>query len=80
MNKSNKSEQVFANCTTGGPVLAYVREGKITRIEPLRLTPEDGGDWFIEARGRSFSPDRKVRLSPYTLSERSRIYGSNAVG
>ncbi len=77
MSSYTEGEQVFTNCTTGGPVFAHVKDGKITRIEPLELSPEDGGDWTIEARGKKFSPDRQLRLSPYTLSERSRIYGSN---
>ena len=49
-------EQVFTNCTTGGPVLAYVKDGHINRIEPLRLGPDDAGSWTIEARGKKVFP------------------------
>ncbi|MFC1868529.1 molybdopterin-dependent oxidoreductase [Thermodesulfobacteriota bacterium] len=79
MAKTRKGEQVFTNCTTGGPVEAYVKDGQITRIEPLKLGPDDAGDWTITARGKKFSPGKRVRLAPYTLSERSRIYGSSRV-
>lgn len=69
-----KGEQVFTNCTTGGPVFVYVKDGKITRIEPLQYSPEDAGRWTIEARGKKFSPPSVARLAPYILSERARTY------
>jgi trimethylamine-N-oxide reductase (cytochrome c) len=69
-----KNEQVFTNCTTGGPVLVYVKDDKITRIEPLQYSPDDAGLWTIEARGKKFSPGNVARLAPYILSERSRTY------
>jgi hypothetical protein len=31
------NEQVFTNCTSGGPVRVYVKEGKIVRMEPWNL-------------------------------------------
>jgi len=73
------SEQVFTNCTTGGPVFVYVRNGKITRIEPLQLSPDDAESWVIEARGRKFSPPRKAMVSMFTLAERSRTYTSDRI-
>jgi len=73
------SEQVFTNCTTGGPVFVYVRNGKITRIEPLQLSPDDAESWVIEARGRKFSPPRTAMVSMFTLAERSRTYTSDRI-
>ena len=71
-------EQVFTNLTTGGPVKAYVKDGKVVRLEPLEFSGADAaGNWTIQARGRLFTPPTIARLSPYTLAERSRIYGSN---
>jgi molybdopterin guanine dinucleotide-containing S/N-oxide reductase-like protein len=75
--KASKGEQVFTNCTTGGPVKAFVRDGKIIRVEPLEYAPEDGGSWVIKARGKSYSPPNIARISSYTLAERSRIYAPN---
>ena len=77
MSNSKNGEQVFTNCTTGGPVHVYVKDGKITRIEPLKISPDDTDSWTIEARGKKFSPGKRARLSPYTLAERSRIYASS---
>ena len=73
---NSSSEQIFTNCTSGGPVNVYVKDGKIIRMEPLELEKNEGS-WVIEARGRRFSPPPIARISPYTLAERSRTYGSN---
>jgi len=76
---SKKDEQVFTNCTTGGPVHVYVKNGKITRMEPLELSDDDAASWVIEARGKKFSPDRIARVSPFALDERPRIYGTSRI-
>ena len=77
LNSKNK-EQVFTNCTTGGPVNVYVKAGKITRIEPMELSKDDA-TWVIEARGKKFSPENRARVAPYALAERSRIYGTTRI-
>jgi molybdopterin guanine dinucleotide-containing S/N-oxide reductase-like protein len=74
-----KNEKVFTNCTTGGPVNVYVKEGKITRVEPLEFGPDDAGKWTISARGRKFSPSDIARLAPYIIAERSRIYSKDRI-
>jgi len=79
MAYSTKDEQVFTNCTVGGPVYVYVKDGRIKRLEPLELGPDDAESWVIEARGKRFSPPRKALVSPYTLAERARIYASNRI-
>ena len=78
MSNNVKGEQVFTNCCTGGPVYVYVKDGKITRIEPLELSKDDA-TWVIEARGKKFSPENRARVSAYALAERSRIYGSSRI-
>ena len=74
-----KEEQVFTSCTTGGPVYVYVRNGKITRIEPLEFSEEHTAPWVIAARGKKFTPPKTAMVSPYTLAERSRIYTSSRI-
>lgn len=70
----NILEQVFTNLTNGGPVLVYVKDGKIVRIRPLPLHDSDAPSWTIKAGGYSFSPLRKACVSPYTSVEKARIY------
>lgn len=77
MNIPASGERFYTNCTTGGPVQVYVRDGKITRIEPLQLDDNDAASWTIEARGRRFSPPRMAKVSPYSLAERSRTYAES---
>jgi trimethylamine-N-oxide reductase (cytochrome c) len=74
----DKRDRVLTNCTSGGPVRVYVNQGKMTRIEPLELEKGEG-HWAIDAKGRTFSPPSIARISPYTLAERSRTYGSNRI-
>jgi molybdopterin guanine dinucleotide-containing S/N-oxide reductase-like protein len=71
------SEQVFINCGNGGPFSIYVKDGKMLRLRPLILGPDDAPSWQINARGRQFAPPRKVCLPPYSLSERARAYSED---
>ncbi len=73
------SEQVFTNCTVGGPVRVHVEEGKITRVRPLILGEGDAKPWTIEARGEKFSPPHRTTVAPPILAERQRVYSSDRV-
>jgi len=79
MVSNTEEEQVFTNCTFGGPVNVYVRDGKITRIEPLELDDNAAAPWVIEAHGKKFSPPKTAMVSPYTLAERSRTYAGSRI-
>jgi len=67
-------EEVFLNCTQGGPVRVHVVDGKITRIRPIVLDETDGHSWTIEARGKKFTPPRKTTLAPWAQAERPMVY------
>ncbi len=69
----------YTNCTKGGPIFVYVKDGRIISVEPLELSPEDAESWAIEARGKSFSPPRKALVAPWTLSVRAKVYAPNRV-
>ncbi|MFC1901423.1 molybdopterin-dependent oxidoreductase [Chloroflexota bacterium] len=73
------SEKVFTQCTGGGPVFVYVNDGKITRIRPIVLSENDSPSYKIEAKGKTYRPPRKVALSPFTLTERVKIYSENRI-
>jgi hypothetical protein len=50
-------EQVFIQCTVGGPVRVYVKDGVITRMRPMVFYHKvDAPSWVIEARGKKFRP------------------------
>lgn len=70
-----KSEEIFVNCTNGGPIFVHVRDGKIIRIRPLIFDDQkDAKSWTIDVEGRKYSPPRKACLSSFTLTERMKVY------
>jgi molybdopterin guanine dinucleotide-containing S/N-oxide reductase-like protein len=73
------AEEVFVNCGLGGPARIHVKEGKITRVRPLVLDETDPPSWKIRARGRVFTPPRKVCLPGFSLTERARAYSENRI-
>ncbi|NWG02637.1 MAG: molybdopterin-dependent oxidoreductase [Syntrophaceae bacterium] len=73
------SEQIFTNCTVGGPVWVHVKDGRIVRVRPIQLDESDPPSWTIEVQGKKFSPPRKTTLSPYVLAEKNRIYSEDRV-
>ena len=74
------SEQILTNCTVGGAVSVYVRDGKIVRIRPLVVEEGDLKPWTIsDSEGREYSPPEKLTLQPFTLTERNRVYAEDRV-
>ena len=73
------SEKVFINCTVGGPISVYVRDGKIVRIRPLVVEDGELKPWTINAHGKRYSPPKKVALSPFTLAERAKVYSEDRI-
>jgi trimethylamine-N-oxide reductase (cytochrome c) len=68
------AEQVFTQCTVGGPVRVYVKDGVITRMRPIIFDEDDAPSWTIDARGRKFTPPRRTTLQSYECAERQRVY------
>ena len=73
------SEQIFTNCTVGGPISVYVRDGEIVRVRPIQIDESDLKPWQIESKGKKFSPPKKIRLAPYILTERTRVYSDERI-
>jgi anaerobic selenocysteine-containing dehydrogenase len=68
-------EEVFVQCTVGGPVRVYVKDGVITRMRPIVFDDkEDAPSWVIEAKCKKYSPPRKTTLQSYEVPERQRVY------
>ena len=73
------SEQVFTNCTVGGPISVYVKDGKIVRVRPIVIDEKDLKPWTIEAKGKKFSPPKQVKLASYITTERTRVYSDDRI-
>lgn len=69
----------YTNGTTGGPVFVDVKDGKILRITPIEFDENDAPSWTLEARGRKFTPPRKVKIAPWTAAHRSTIYSPRRI-
>lgn len=69
----------FTTMTNGGPCFVYVQQGKIVRITPIDLQPNDGASWSIAARGKTFVPPRKATVAPHALAWRSMVYSPERV-
>lgn len=44
-------EQIFVNCTNGGPIRVHVKNGRIVRIRPLTLDDSDAASWTLKVKG-----------------------------
>ena len=67
----------YVSNSNGGPVFVYVKNGRIIRITPIDFDETDGSSWTINARGRSFTPQRKGTVSPFVLGLKSLIYSKD---
>jgi molybdopterin guanine dinucleotide-containing S/N-oxide reductase-like protein len=73
------AEQIFTNCTMGGPVFVHVRDGRIISVRPLVFNEKDGPTWAIDVNGRKYAPPPKAAVAPFVLTERARVYSEDRV-
>jgi len=67
----------------GGAARVDVENGKIVRIRPLhydeKYSPEEIGQWQIEARGKVFKSRLKTLINPHGLAYKKRVYSPNRI-
>ena len=68
------SRKVSYGNTLGGPVEIHVENGEIRRLLPVTLKDDDPSGWVIKARGREFTPPRKVTVTCSGLQDRDKVY------
>ena len=73
------SEQVFINCTNGGPIRVHVKDGKIIRVRPLTFDDTDAASWSLNVKGRELRPPRKAGVAAFSLTEKSRVYSKDRI-
>ena len=64
--------QISYGNTLGGPVEIHVENGEIRRVLPLTLKDDDPNGWVIKARGREFTPPRKVTVTAAALQDKDK--------
>lgn len=64
----------FTTGTNSGPLFVYVKDDKIIRMTPIDLDDSDADSWTINARGKTFTPQRKTTINPYSVALKSMVY------
>ena len=54
--------------------LYEVEDGRIRRIRPIVLREDDPKGWTIQARGKSFTPPRRVTMTALGLQDKDKCY------
>jgi len=67
----------YTNGTNGGPVFVYVKDGKIIRTTPIDFDAEDAPSWSITARGKTFTPPRRMTLAAHGQCQKSMVYSKD---
>ncbi|MCO6188404.1 molybdopterin-dependent oxidoreductase [Rhizobium sp. L1K21] len=67
----------YTQMTNGGPLHVYVKDGRILRTNIIEFDDKDPGTWTIEARGKTFSPQRKGCVAPHSLAMKGNVYAEN---
>lgn len=75
------NEKIYVNLGVGGgPVFIHVKDGRIIRCRPLVFGNEEKvPTWKINAQGQSFTAPRKVTVTPFSLTERARVYSKDRI-
>ena len=68
------SRKISYGNTLGGPVEIHVEDGKIRRLLPITLKDDDPKGWVIKARGKEFTPPRKVTVTATGLQDKDKAY------
>ncbi len=69
----------YTTMTNGGPLFVYVKDNKIVRTMPIDFDASDAEPWTIEARGKSFTPERRATVAPHALAHKSVVYSDKRV-
>ncbi len=74
------SEKIYGQNNNGGITSVHVKDGKIVRIRPKQIDPDDFKPWKITAsNGKTYSPPRKVTVNSYALTEKQRVYSEDRI-
>lgn len=69
----------LTNATTGGALFVYVKDGRIIRMTPIDLAPEDAKPWTIKARGQEFTPPHKLTINTHGSGWKALVYSKDRI-
>jgi len=73
------AEKITHSICVGGPIAIHTEDGAIRRIRPIIFDENDTKGWTIDARGRSFTPDRKTSTALIGYTEKNRAYAYDRI-
>ena len=72
-------EKLYSSLTNEGPITVTVKDGKVTRVQPLIMEEKDFKPWTIDAGGKKYTPPLKANLAPFVHAERTRLYSDDRI-
>lgn len=73
------AEKITHSICVGGPIAIHTVDGVIRRIRPIVLRDDDPKGWVIRARGKEFTPNRKVSPGFIAMTEKNRTYSYDRI-
>ena len=73
------AEKITHSICVGGPIAIHTVDGVIRRIRPIVLQKDDPKGWIIQARGKEFTPNRKVSPGFIAMTEKNRTYSYDRI-
>lgn len=76
---SKAEEKRYTTCTTAGAIFAYVKDGRIIRVEPMHFEKEEVQPWKVTVNGKTYTPPLKIPLLYWGTTARKAVYSENRV-
>ena len=73
------AEKVTHSIVVGGAIAIHTVDGAMRRVRPIVLDNKDAKGWTIKARGKEFTPNRKVQPAFIALTEKNRAYSYDRI-
>ena len=67
-------EKITHSICVGGPMTIHTIDGVIRRVRPVVFQDDDPAGWVIKARGKEYTPQRKMTMSLLGYCEKDRTY------
>jgi trimethylamine-N-oxide reductase (cytochrome c) len=69
----------YTGNSNGGVFFIYVKDGRIIRTTPIDLDQTDAPSWSITARGKTFTPKRRITICPHAQYLKSLVYSEKRI-